>query len=127
LQIPRLGALNIHHGLLPETCGTMCDLRLLLQGRRAGFSLHQMTAEVDSGALFSRVEVANAADCGKNYWAYLKLSERFEAQAVRLFLEQVVKSNSLPAALPRHDVQICWYKTPKYAEFKAWRREGWKL
>jgi len=127
LQIPRLGAVNVHHGLLPETRGTMCDLRLLLQGRRAGFSLHQMISAVDRGDLFSRIEVADATACGKNYWTYLQQSTRCEVQAVRLFLEQVRESETLPPALPKSDAPSCWYKTPKYAEFKAWRREGWKL
>ena len=127
LQIPRLGAVNVHHGLLPETRGTMCDLRLLLQERRAGFSLHQMIPEVDRGALFSRIEVADAAACGKNYWTYLQQSTRCEAQAVRLFLEQVRESGALPPALPKSDAPSRWYKTPNYTEFKTWRREGWKL
>lgn len=127
LRIPRLGAVNIHHGLLPETRGTMCDLRLLLQGRKAGFSLHQMIPAVDSGALFSRTEVADAASCGKNYWTYLKQSIISEAQVSRLFLERVQKSGALPEAAREENVSSHWYKTPKYEEFKAWRGEGWKL
>jgi len=130
LQIPRLGAVNVHHGLLPETRGTMCDLRLLLQGRRGGFSLHRMVPEVDCGTIFSRTEVASAVSCGKNYWTYLKQSTRLEIRVVREFLEQVRESNALPSAIGidnLNDVPCRWYKTPKYAEFRAWRREGWKL
>jgi hypothetical protein len=105
----------------------MCDLRLLLQGRQAGFSLHRMIPTVDCGDLFSRIEVADAAACGKNYWTYLQQSARCEAQAVRLFLEQVKENKALPPALPKSDAPSRWYKTPEYAEFKTWRREGWKL
>ena len=127
LQIPRLGAVNIHHGLLPETRGTMCDLRLLLQGRRGGFSLHQMTPDIDCGKLFSRTEVADAAACNKNYWTYLKQSMCFETEAVQVFLEQIKEHNDLPSALPKHDVPGNWHKTPTWAEFREWRKEGWKL
>ena len=127
LQIPRLGAVNIHHGLLPETRGTMCDLRLLLQGRHGGFSLHQMTTEVDRGAVFSKIEVADAAACGKNYRTYLKQSIQLEVQAVRAFLEQVQKRGDLPLALREENISGNWYKTPVRAEFSAWRRDGWKL
>jgi len=126
LQIPRLGAVNVHHGLLPETRGTMCDLRLLLQGLCGGFSLHLMTPEVDGGAIFSRTEVGNAAFCGKNYWTYLKQSTLLETKVVREFLEQVKKSKALPSAIEINN-SCKWYKTPKYAEFKAWRKEGWRL
>jgi len=127
LQIPRLGAVNVHHGLLPETRGTMCDLRLLLQGLQGGFSIHQMISIVDRGALFSRVEVADAAACGKNYWTYLKQSADCEIKAVRKFLEQIREQDALPTALPKPDIPGNWYKTPTWAEFRAWRREGWKL
>jgi len=126
LQIPSLGAVNVHHGLLPETRGTMCDLRLLLQGRNGGFSLHLMTTEVDGGAIFSRTEVANAEACGKNYWTYLKQSTLLEIRVVREFLEQVKNSKVLPFAIDINNSSK-WYKTPKYAEFRAWRKEGWKL
>jgi len=127
LQIPRLGAINVHHGLLPETCGTMCDLRLLLQGRRAGFSLHRMIPAVDRGPVFSRVEVADAEACGKNYWTYLKQSARCEARYVRLLLEHIRANDALPLALPASDVPSQWYTTPTFTEFKTLRREGWKL
>ncbi|MDR1759795.1 MAG: hypothetical protein LBR60_04640 [Fibrobacter sp.] len=127
LQIPRLGAVNIHHGLLPETRGTMCDLRLLLQGKQGGFSLHKMTPVVDGGAVFSRTEVADAMACGKNYWTYLKQSCLCEAQAVRKFLEWLRDYDAFPPALPKPDISGHWYRTPSWAEFRAWRREGWKL
>jgi len=127
LRVPRLGAVNIHHGLLPETRGTMCDLRLLLQGRRGGFSLHYMTPAVDCGSVFSRTEVADAAACGKNYWTYLKQSLSYEIQAVRAFLEQVREHEALPPPLPEPDSSGKWYKTPEWAEFRAWRRAGWKF
>jgi folate-dependent phosphoribosylglycinamide formyltransferase PurN len=128
LQIPRLGAVNVHHGLLPETRGTMCDLRILAQGRRSGFSLHQMTAAVDCGDVFCRVEVADAAACGKNYWTYLKQSANCEVKAVRTFLEQAaVGTYRDTPSQPPPNVPSILYKTPTMAEFKAWRREGWKL
>ena len=51
LKLPRLGAINIHHGLLPEFRGTMCDLWALYNNRPTGFSIHVMEKKIDNGGI----------------------------------------------------------------------------
>src|SRR5690606_15184406 len=40
LQAPRLGCINIHHGLLPHQRGLMCDFWAHLENQPSGFSIH---------------------------------------------------------------------------------------
>lgn len=128
LKIPRLACVNIHHGLLPETRGTLCDLRLLVAGHRGGFSLHRMVEKVDKGEVYSRTEVADAGECKKNYETYLRLSTDSEARVVKEFLKNGVKTGQLPRPLsPSIENQGQWFRTPGYAEIRAWRKAGWKL
>jgi methionyl-tRNA formyltransferase len=128
LRIPKLACINIHHGLLPETRGTLCDLRLLVAGHRGGFSLHRMVEKVDKGEVYSRTEVADAKECQKNYGTYLRLSTACEARVVANFLKDRVESGQLPRPLsPSIEHKGQWFRTPGYADIRAWRKAGWKL
>lgn len=50
LEIPRLGAYNMHGALLPQYRGRACVNWALINGEtRTGVTLHEMTAEVDKG------------------------------------------------------------------------------
>ncbi len=128
LKIPRFACINIHHGLLPETRGTLCDLRLLVAGHRGGFSLHRMVEKVDKGAVYSRTEVSDAKECHKNYGFYLRLSTVCEAHVVQKFLENLVRMGQLPLPLPSSlKTEGQWFRTPSYGEIREWRKAGWKL
>jgi len=128
LKISKLACVNVHHGLLPETRGTLCDLRLLVAGHRGGFSLHRMVEKVDKGEVYSRTEVADARECQKNYGTYLRLSTVCEAHVVQKFLENLVRTGQLPLPLPPFlETEGRWFRTPSYGEIREWRKAGWKL
>ncbi|MFA6342039.1 MAG: hypothetical protein WCX75_04195, partial [Fibrobacteraceae bacterium] len=111
-----------------ETRGTLCELRLLVAGHRGGFSLHRMVEKVDKGEVYSRTEVADAGECKKNYETYLRLSTDSEARVVKEFLKNGVKTGQLQRPLsPSIENQGQWFRTPGYAEIRAWRKAGWKL
>ncbi|MBF0499781.1 MAG: hypothetical protein HQM09_06595 [Candidatus Riflebacteria bacterium] len=57
LDLPRIGCLNIHHGLLPENRGTMCDLWAWSEGRPVGYTIHWMNEKIDDGDILLRQEV----------------------------------------------------------------------
>jgi methionyl-tRNA formyltransferase len=52
LEVPRLGAYNLHPGPLPERAGLHVPSWALYEGAtRHGVTLHRMTSEVDAGAI----------------------------------------------------------------------------
>jgi len=128
LAIPRLGCVNVHHGILPEYRGTLCDLRALVQGRRGGFSIHAMIPAVDKGSVFARTEVADAEECARNYQTYLRLSAEKEILAVTSFLAGIAETGALPPPLKIPEgMESAWYRTPGAKEIRMWRKQGWKL
>jgi folate-dependent phosphoribosylglycinamide formyltransferase PurN len=124
LAAPRLGCINIHHGLLPEQRGAMCDLWALREHRPAGFSIHVMTAEVDAGPILTRVQVSAGDD--RDYPAYLARSTRRELIALAELLagieaRDVVRGTPNQRATPRAD------RTPGWREVGHLRRAGLRI
>jgi folate-dependent phosphoribosylglycinamide formyltransferase PurN len=63
LQIPRLGVLNVHLGLLPEIRGMSSPEWSLLTDVPVGVTIHYMDEGVDTGPLLQCCEFPNAARC----------------------------------------------------------------
>ncbi len=62
LEVPRLGALNVHNGMLPKYRGHFGSFWEILNGEgTAGITIHEMTPTVDSGGIVAREEVAVAS------------------------------------------------------------------
>lgn len=57
LSAPRIGCINIHHGLLPDQRGLMCDFWAHFHKTKFGFSIHQMTSRLDDGQILKVSEV----------------------------------------------------------------------
>jgi methionyl-tRNA formyltransferase len=58
IDLPRLGAINIHPSLLPKYRGTMTPNWTLLNGeRQAGITVHRMSAEFDTGPILAQAAV----------------------------------------------------------------------
>lgn len=93
LATPALGAINIHHGVLPEQRGTMCDLWSLFNGEPCGFSIHRMTSEIDAGEIIRTVTVSDGSD--KDYIEYLEKSSRQELSAVCEVLEDIERAGKI--------------------------------
>jgi len=93
LSAPKLGCINLHHGILPNYRGTMCDLYALYEGRPAGFSLHKMEDKIDSGTIYSTTEVSSNQ---LNYWQYLAISHRQELIKIKELLGQIEALGYLP-------------------------------
>ncbi len=63
LEIPRLGVLNAHLGLLPEVRGMSSPEWSLLQNISPGITIHYMDAGIDTGPILQRCELPDAARC----------------------------------------------------------------
>ncbi|MCB9091845.1 MAG: hypothetical protein H6621_03050 [Halobacteriovoraceae bacterium] len=111
LEIPKLGCLNIHHGLLPQYRGTMCDLYALSENREAGFTIHEMTAKVDAGAILKRV-VVDSEGTEKNYLKYLYRASLLEGQVLADLLEEIVKKKGLTQKVENGGSPVVYTRNP---------------
>lgn len=122
LAAPRLGCINVHHGLLPEQRGAMCDLWSLYDGTAAGFSIHQMTSKLDDGAILARVQVSDGSD--RDYPAYLAAAARRELDAVRALLADVAARDRVAGTPNTAPPELVYRKTPGWKQVTAFRRKG---
>jgi len=60
LDVPRLGVLNIHLGLLPEVRGMSSPEWSLLNHVPVGITIHYMDAGIDTGPILQRYELPDA-------------------------------------------------------------------
>jgi folate-dependent phosphoribosylglycinamide formyltransferase PurN len=63
LEIPCLGVLNAHLGLLPEVRGMSSPEWSLLTGIAPGVTIHYVDLGIDTGPILQRFEFADAASC----------------------------------------------------------------
>jgi methionyl-tRNA formyltransferase len=122
LAAPRLGCINVHHGLLPEQRGTMCDLWALREGKPAGFSVHAMTAEVDAGAILATQQVSDGAE--RDYAAYLARSTRIEQGVLRGVLDEIDRAQAVRGRPNLAPPGLAHYRTPGRDQIGAFRRSG---
>jgi folate-dependent phosphoribosylglycinamide formyltransferase PurN len=120
LQIPRLGCVNVHHGILPSQRGLFCDLYALADDKTAGFTIHQMTSGIDQGSIFHTQEV----DKNKKYIDYLSGVASKEKLAIAKFIENVVQNNSLPESKPDQNQESIFTTTPNFKKIKELQHKG---
>jgi folate-dependent phosphoribosylglycinamide formyltransferase PurN len=63
LELPRLGVLNVHLGLLPEIRGMNCPEWSLLKHIPVGITIHYMDAGIDTGPILQRNKFPDPAQC----------------------------------------------------------------
>lgn len=82
LDIPPLGAVNIHKSYLPYNRGANHNVWSIIEDNPAGVSIHYMTAEVDGGPIIDRRKVPiNPDDNARD------LYERLEEAQIQQFKE----------------------------------------
>lgn len=125
LEAPKLGCINVHHGILPKYRGTMCDLYALYENRAAGFSVHKMEKRVDAGGIY-RVQEVSKGDL--NYCAYLSKTNIFELNVLRDLIDEIVKQGKLPDPIPNQsNEKISYTKNPTSDVIKMMLAKGMKL
>jgi folate-dependent phosphoribosylglycinamide formyltransferase PurN len=63
LELPRLGVLNVHLGLLPEIRGMSSPEWSLLNHVPVGITIHYMDSGIDTGPILQRNKFPDAAQC----------------------------------------------------------------
>lgn len=122
LEIPRLGCVNVHHGILPFQGGLFCDLYAIADDRETGFTIHKMARQIDQGEILYQETIRS----NKNYLDYLKEVVSKEKVAIVRFIEKVAQANSLPKSLPITDTNnhAIFTKTPDLKMIKQLQRKG---
>lgn len=121
LEAPRLGCVNIHHGILPKYRGLFCDLYALAENRPAGFTMHKMTEEIDAGNIYL-TRVASRGE--KDYREYLSQLAGEEVAALSEFINLIEKDNKLPQGTPNVSDQKIITRTPSSKEIKKMITKG---
>ena len=125
LRAPRLGCINVHHGLLPDQRGTMCDLWSLSERRPAGFSIHVMSRAIDAGPILARVPVSNGSD--RDYPAYLVRSARAEVAALRDVLARIEASDGVKGRPNVGSGALVLRRNPTRRQIRVLRRRGMRV
>jgi methionyl-tRNA formyltransferase len=124
LDIPAVGCINIHHGILPENRGTMCDLWAWIEKRDVGFSIHWMNEKIDDGSIISvcKVDAKNA----KSYVDIPFSSSLMEREELNKILEDLNKTQKIKTTENKTG-KINYTKTPDLNNIKMLVKQGIKL
>ncbi len=124
LALPRLGCINIHHGLLPFQRGVMCDFWAHMQGRPFGFTVHQMTKKIDDGPILRVEEVKISPE---SYTNSIFEGSKLEAKVLAEVLDDIDKKNSISGIPNLKTPETKYYKNPKLKDFYRLRLKGIKV
>ena len=123
LDLPRMGTLNAHPGLLPRYRGVDVVAHAILNGDPVGATVHFVDAGIDTGRVVSQAEVPPARPD-----SLASLQERVEtagAIALAEAVERLFTDGSLPAATQTGRHPICRHVTrAQRREAEARLREG---
>jgi folate-dependent phosphoribosylglycinamide formyltransferase PurN len=124
LETPKLGCINIHHGLLPDQRGLMCDFWAHLEKTPAGFSIHQMTPKLDDGAILKVVEVPSTKD---NYLESILEGSRHEVWAAHEALGEIAKNGRVQGLENKKTETTIYRRNPTITDFFKLRFKGVKI
>ncbi len=127
LNAPKLGCINIHHGILPHYRGTFCDLYALSEYRPAGYSIHRMVKKIDDGEVYKVTQVLQRKTQEKvDYIDYLKRTIDLEIEDLTHLLNQINTSQKLPEPLKftSNPSDILYTKNPTPKEIIKLIRQG---
>lgn len=124
LSVPKIGCINVHHGILPENRGTMCDLWAWSEGRPVGFSIHWMNQKIDDGHILEKKEI-NVSGVRK-YTDIPMISSTFEADCLIECLEKL-KREGWFKSMDNKSGSIRFTKNPTTTEIRNMRKNGLKF
>jgi methionyl-tRNA formyltransferase len=126
LSAPRLGCINIHHGLLPLQRGTSCDMWNLSEGKATGFSIHNMAEKIDAGAIIRAVQVSDGSE--KSYTNYLRNAVTRELAEIKSVLKAVASDETILQGQPNiGPADLKHRRTPSWREIRNIRKSGLSL
>lgn len=113
LSTPKIAAWNIHHGLLPNQRGLMCDFWAHLESTECGFTIHEMTEKIDAGRILKAQEVEKSS---KSYLQYTAMAAAQEAEQVQVLIEQL-KTEKVPYQENTKTQKTIYRRNPKLRDF----------
>lgn len=125
IDLPRLGVLNLHSGLLPAYRGVMASFRALLAGETTlGCCLHRIIDEgIDTGPFIASTALPVNRD--KSYlWHVCALYEA-GCEAMAMAVDRLARGERLPAMAA--EGEGAYFSFPGEAEFAAFRARGLRL
>lgn len=124
LELPGIGCINIHHGMLPENRGTMCDLWAWIEGRPVGFSIHWMNEKIDDGDILECCAI-DTAGC-RSYVDIPYRSSQYEADCLLRNIARI-RREGRNIGVPNRTDKINYTRTPSPAKIVEVRRSGRRL
>lgn len=128
LKLPKLAAINIHHGLLPDYRGTMCDLWALKEDRPTGFTIHVMDKKIDNGAIIKRVQTSVVGNpLRSNFATLIKESSRIEGIEMAKVILTIKKNHNLPIETDNISLNPVYTKNPNFLDIRKLLQKGIEL
>ena len=126
LAIPKIGCINIHHGILPDERGVMCDLHALAAKKPAGFSIHLMTPKLDDGDILKTCVVTSSG--GRDFLDHVAIGAKMEAKAVGKLLEKIALHSAIPPGDKNRSDNMS-YRKSKFGlrDVQALKRMGMRI
>lgn len=125
IEVPRLGVLNLHSGLLPEYQGAMATFWSMLAGEQnMGWTLHYIVdGTIDTGPVIARraLPIDYGAAYLTNVLALYPAGCREVAAAVRAIARDGVVASKPQSGTPRY------YSFPREADLSAFLSAGHRL
>lgn len=124
LALPSIGCINVHHGMLPENRGTMCDLWAWYEGRPVGFSIHWMNEKIDDGNI---IEVREVDVKGVDSYIEIPMrSSLVEAGAIIGCIEKIMAEGRNTGFANKCE-KVNYTRNPDLAAIKRIKAKGLKL
>lgn len=124
LALPRLGCINVHHGLLPEQRGVMCDFWAHMDDRPFGFTIHQMTKKIDDGPIIKVQEVKIPKT---DYMNSIFEGSKIEAEVLSQVLNQIDSEDKINGISNTKTPETRYWKNPSVKDFYRLRLRGIKV
>jgi folate-dependent phosphoribosylglycinamide formyltransferase PurN len=133
LKIPKIGALNIHHGLLPEYRGVMCDLWAMNDKRPTGFTIHKMDKKIDNGDIVRRIVTGNNTannslnELQRNFSNLIYESSKIEGKEVAKLIKTIKNTRTIPIEIKNTSSKAIYSKNPTFSELRLMIKKGLQL
>lgn len=99
LEVPKLGAINVHPSLLPAYRGSHPIYWAMFEGQKVGVTIHEMVPEVDSGEILRQLALTVDLDTApaEVYREVCGLAR----QSLDALLPEIAKLGALPVGTPQ--------------------------
>ncbi len=124
LAAPKIGCINIHHGLLPDQRGLMCDFWAHFYKTKFGFSIHQMTPRLDDGPILKVSEVTTDQS---SYLDSIQQGSAEEAQAIIEVIHKIALTKKIEGIENLKTENTIYRTNPSFLDLYKLKLRGTKI